>query len=40
MENIKCIFYGSGSQPFEECGPINKQTEGPWTTDCTTSPLR
>jgi len=22
------------SQPFQACGPINKQTEGPWPTDC------
>jgi len=31
---------GRGFQPFQECGPINKQTEGPWPTDYATSPMR
>jgi len=31
---------GKGSQPFQACGPINKQTEDPWPTDYTTSPMR
>ena len=32
--------YTRSSQPFQACGPINKQTERPLFTDCTTSPLR
>jgi len=26
-----------GYQPFQACGPIKKQTEGSWRTDCTTA---
>jgi len=31
---------GLFNQPFQACDPINKQTEGPWPTDCTTSLMR
>jgi len=29
-----------GSQPFQACSPLNKQTEGPWPTERTISPMR
>jgi len=31
------VILKKSSQPFQACGPINKQTDGPWPTDCTTS---
>jgi len=34
------LFYTKGSQPFQPCGPINKQTESPWPTEYTISPMR
>jgi len=32
--------YNRGYQPFQACGPIDKQTEDPWPTHCTNSPMR
>jgi len=32
-------IYSKGSQRFQACGPINKQTEGSWPTHCITSPM-